>query len=83
MCGSKVPGDKFYVHMKLFHGDYIESQYYNHLGGNKSNNSSKGGRLVLGNICSMYYSFRDALLDAEINSIHNIEGKINLLIGRD
>ena len=27
MCGSNVPGNKFYVHRKLFCGDYIESQY--------------------------------------------------------
>ena len=31
MCGSKVPGEKFYVQGKLFFGDYIESQYYNQL----------------------------------------------------
>ena len=30
MCGSKVPGKKFYVQRKLFCGNYIESQYYNH-----------------------------------------------------
>ena len=36
MFGSKVPGDKFYAQRKLFCGCYIESQYYNHLGGNKS-----------------------------------------------
>ena len=27
MCGSKVPGDKFYVQRKLFCGEYIESIY--------------------------------------------------------
>ena len=40
MCGSKVPGEKFYVQKKLFCGDYIDSQYYNHLGGKKAKNSS-------------------------------------------
>ena len=50
MCGSKVPGDKFYVQSKLFCDEYIESEYYNHLGGKKSNNSSKCGRFVTGDI---------------------------------
>ena len=52
-CGSKVPGDRFYVQRKLFCGDYIESQYYNHLGGKKAKNSSKDGRLVTINICAI------------------------------
>ena len=56
MCGSKVPVENFYAQRKLFRGDYIESQYYNHLGGKKVNNSSKGGRLVTGNICAICYS---------------------------
>ena len=34
-------------------GDYIESKYYNHLGGKKENNSSKGDILVTGDICAM------------------------------
>ena len=53
MCGSKVPGDNFYVQRKLFCADYIESQYYNHLGGKKAKNSSKDGRLVTVNICAI------------------------------
>ena len=48
MCGSKVPGDKFYVQKKLFCGDYIESQYYNNLVGKKAKTINKGGRLVTG-----------------------------------
>ena len=50
MCGSKIPGNKFYVQRKLFCGDYIESKYYNPLDGKKSKNNSKGGILVTGNI---------------------------------
>ena len=80
MCGSKVPGDKFYVHMKLFHGDYIESQYYNHLGGKKAKNGCKGGRSLIRNMCTICYLFQDYLLDAEINGIRNIRGKSTLLI---
>ena len=53
MCGSGVLGKKLYVQMKLFFGDYIESQYYNHLDGNKENNGSEVGRLVTGNICTI------------------------------
>ena len=83
MCGSQVPGDKFYVQRKLFCGDYIESQYYNHLGGRKANNSSKGYRLVTGNICAVCYLFQDVLSDAEIKRIRNIGGKSPLLICRD
>ena len=58
MCGSKVPGDKFYVQRKLFCGDYIESKYYNHLGGKKVNKIRKVGIFVTGNICSICYSFQ-------------------------
>ena len=36
MCGYEVPGKKYYVQRQLFCGDYIESQYYNHLGGKKA-----------------------------------------------
>ena len=53
MCGSKVPRNTFYVQMKLFCGDYIESQCYNHLGRKKAKNSSKGGRLVTGKTCAI------------------------------
>ena len=71
------------VQRKLFYGDYIESQYYNHLGGKKAKNSSKGGRLVMGNICKTCYSFQDVLSDAEIKRSCNIGGKNPLLICRD
>ena len=80
MCGSKVPGNKFYVQRKLFCGNYIESQYYNHLGGKKSNNGSKCGSLVTGNICAICYSFQDVFSDVEIKSSPNIRGKNSLLI---
>ena len=50
MCGSRVPGDKFYVQRKLFCGKYIESQYYNNLGGKKAKSIRKGVRLITGNI---------------------------------
>ena len=83
MCESKVPGDKFYVQRKLFCGDYIESQYYNHLGGKKANNSSKDSILVTFSICAICYSFRYILSDAEIKRIRNILGKNPLLICRD
>ena len=83
MCGSKVPGDKFYVQRKPCCGDYIESQYYNHLGGKEASNSIKGGRLVTENICAICYSFQDVLSDAEINMSRNIRGKNPLLICRD
>ena len=39
----------------MFCGDYIESQCYNHLGRKKAKNSSKGGRLVMGDICRICY----------------------------
>ena len=83
MYGSKVPGKKFYVQRKLFCGDYIESQHYNHLGGKKLKKSSKGGRFVTWNICGIYYSFHDILSDAEIKRSCNIGGKNPLLICRD
>ena len=31
VCGSRVPGKEFYDQRKKYAGDYIESQYYNHL----------------------------------------------------
>ena len=65
-CGSKVPGKTFYVQRKLFFGDYIESQYYNHLGGKKANNGIKGRKLLTGNICTIYYLFQDVFSDVEI-----------------
>ena len=80
MCGSKVPGDKFYVQRKLFCGDYIESRYYNHFGGKKVKNGSKGGRLVTGDIYSIWYSFQDVLSDAEMKRSRNIGGNNPLLI---
>ena len=83
MCGSKVPRNTFYVQMKLFCGDYIESQCYNHLGRKKAKNSSKGGRLVTGKTCAIWYSFQDVLSDAEIKGIRNIGGKNPLIIYRD
>ena len=63
MCGSNVPGEKFYFHKKLFFGEYIESQYYNYLGCKKANNSGKGRILSTGNICAICYSFQDFLSD--------------------
>ena len=83
MCGSKVLGYKFYVQRELFCGEYIESQYYNHLAGKKAKNSSKGIRLVTGNICEICYSFQDVLSDDEIKRSHNIGGKNPLLRCRD
>ena len=83
MCVSKVPGDKFYFQSKMFCGDYIESQYYNHLGGNKVNKGSKGGRFVMENICAKYYSFQAVLSDAAIKRSRNIGGNKLLLIFRD
>ena len=71
---------KFYVQRKLFCGDYIESQYYNHLGGKKSKKTSKCGRLVAGNICAICYSFQNVLSDAEIKRSRNIGGKNPILI---
>ena len=49
MCGSKVPCNKFYVQKNVFCGEYIESQYYNHLG-EKEGKKIKDGRLVMDNI---------------------------------
>ena len=63
-----------------FFGNYIESQYYNHLGGKKAKNSSKGVRLVMGNICAICYSFQDVLSDHEIKRSRNAGGKNPLLI---
>ena len=83
MCGYKAPGENFYVQKKLCCGDYIDSQYHNHLGGKEENNNSKGGRLVTQNICAILYLFQDALLEAEINMSHNIGRKNTLLICRD
>ena len=83
MYGSKVPGEKFYVQRKLFCGDYIESQYYNHLGGKKAKNGSKGSRLVTVNICAICYSFQYVLSYAEIKRSRNIGGNNPLLICRD
>ena len=83
MCRFKVPGDKFYFRRKLFCGDYIESQYYNNLGGKKEKNITKGGRLVTGDICAICYSFRDVLSDDEIKMSRNIGGNNPLLICRD
>ena len=55
MCGSKVPGKNVYVQRKLFCGDYIESQYYNNLGGKKTKKSGKVRRFLTGNICAIFY----------------------------
>ena len=71
------------VHRKLFCGDYIELQYYNHLGGKKSNNSGKVGSLVMGNISKICYSFQDVLWGAEIKSSRNVGGNNPLLKCRD
>ena len=83
MCGPKVPGDNFYVHRKRFCDDYIESQYYNHLGGKRAKNISKVSRLVTGNICAIFYSFQDILSDAGIKRSRNIGGNNPILILRD
>ena len=80
MCGSKVPGDKFYVQRKFFCGCNIESKNYNQLGGKKAKNGSKCGRLVTGNICAVCYSFQDVLSDAKIKRSRNIGGKNPLLL---
>ena len=50
---------------KLFCGGYVEPQYYNHLGGEKDRNTYGSGRLVTNDICAIYYSFKDTLLDVE------------------
>ena len=65
MCDSKVSSNKFYVQRKLICGEYIESQYYNNLGGNKAKNISKVGILVTRNICAMCYSFQDVFPGSE------------------
>ena len=83
MYGSKVPGDNFYVQGKLFFGYYSESQYYNHLGRKKANNSGKWGILVTGNICIIFNSFQVVLLGAEIKKNCNIGVNNPLLICRD
>ena len=72
MCDSKVSSNKFYVQRKLICGEYIESQYYNNLGGNKAKNISKVGILVTRNICAMCYSFQDVLPGSEKNRRRNI-----------
>ena len=66
-----------------FFGDYIESQYYNHLGGKKSKNSIKGVRLVTGSIYAICYSFQNVFPDAEIKKSHIIRENYPLLICRD
>ena len=71
------------VQRKLFCGEYIESQYYNHLGGKKAKDSIKGVRLLMGNICEICYSFQDVLLYSEINRSRNIVVKNPLVICRD
>ena len=82
-CGSKVPGEKFYFKRKIICGDYIDSKYYNHLGGNKAKNIGKGGRLVTENICETCYSFKNVLSDYEIKRSLNIGENNPLLICRD
>ena len=66
MCDSDVPINMLYVQRKLFCGDYIESQFCNHLGGKKANNGIKGRKLVTGNICAIYYLFQDVFSDVDI-----------------
>ena len=83
MCGSKVPGGKFYFQRKLFCGEYIDSKYYNHLGGNKSKNIRNDEILATGNIFAIYYSFQDVLLDSEIKRSRNIGGNNPILICLD
>ena len=68
---------------EMFFGDYIESQYYNYLGGKKSNNSCKGGRLAIGDICEILYSFQHVLSYSEIKRSCNIGGNNPLLVCRD
>ena len=83
MCGSRVPGNKFYTQRKLFGGDYIESQYYNNLDGKKEKNGGKGGRLVTGNIFAICYYFQDIFSDSEKKRSCNIGGTNPLIICRD
>ena len=83
MCGYKVPGDKFYVQRKYFCGNYVESQYYNHLGGKKVKDINKGGSLAMRNICAICYSFHYVFSDDEIKRSCIIGGKNYLLIFRD
>ena len=71
------------VQRKLFFGNYIESQYYNHLGGKKSKKSSKGGRLVMVNICKICYLFQGVLQDFEIKRSCNVGGNNPLPVCRD
>ena len=53
------------------------------MGGKKAKNSSKDVRLVMNDICEIFYSFQDVLLDAEIKRSRNIVGNNPLLIFRD
>ena len=53
------------------------------MGGKKANNSSKGGRLVKGNIYKICYSFQDVLLDSEIKRSRYIGVYNPLLVCRD
>ena len=82
MCGTKVPGNMFYIHRKLFFDEHIESQYYYHLDGKKAKNSSKDEKFVTGNIWGVCYSFQDVFSDSEINRSRNIGEKNPLLICR-
>ena len=60
ICGNRVPSNLFYVQRKCFCGDYIESQYDNHLGG-KKRKDERGGRLVTKNVCAICYTFYNVM----------------------
>ena len=85
ICGGRNldKDKKLYVQRKLFCGDYVEPQYYNHLGGKKAQRTSRSRILVTEAICAICYSYRDVLSDAEINNSRVIGGKNPLLVCRD
>ena len=85
ICGGKILDreTKLYVQRKLFCGDYVEVQYYNHLGDKKSHGKKSNRKLLTEDVCAISYSYRDVLSNTEIKKSRDIGGKNPLLVCRE
>lgn len=82
ICGGKILDREanLYVQRKLFCGDYVEAQYYNHLGDKKSQGKKSNRKLLTEDVCAICCSYRDVVSNTEIKESRDIGGKNPLLI---
>ena len=71
ICGGKVPSEQLYVQRRLICGDYIESQYYSHLGG-KTGQIKKGAQLFTESIWAIHFTFKNIMSEDEIKKSRDI-----------